>query len=134
MAFSINKRIADGGHNLGTLGNCHVFLKDNSIFPWFILVPIVDESITELHQMPPQDFASACFAIRQLSSFIEHHFHPDKINVGAIGNIVRQMHLHVIARFESDSAWPGVVWSHSKKIPYTQEQINKIKTSFDAFF
>ena len=122
MSFHLNQRLADGGFDFGTLGNCRVLLKDNAVFPWFILVPEVDENITELHQLEAADYASVMFTIRQISEFVEKQFTPDKTNVAAIGNIVSQLHIHVVARYKTDPAWPSVVWGCSEKKNYTKEE------------
>ena len=130
MPFELNPRLANGGHDFGKLGICRVLLKDNAIFPWFILVPEVDESITELHQLEASDFASVCFTIRQMSEFMEIEFKPEKINVAAIGNIVRQMHIHIVARNENDPAWPGVVWACNEKSPYNKKEALAIHQAY----
>ena len=79
MAFELNKRLAAGGFDFGSLGKCRILLKDNAVFPWFILVPEVESSITELHELEATDYASVMFTIRQISEFVEKHFAPDKI-------------------------------------------------------
>jgi diadenosine tetraphosphate (Ap4A) HIT family hydrolase len=134
MPFQLNSRLAAGGFNFGTLGKCRVLLKDNAVYPWFILVPEVDESITELHQLEAADFASVCFTIRQMSEFMEIEFKPEKINVAAIGNIVRQMHIHIVARNENDPAWPGVVWACDKKRPYDKDAALAIHQAYQQHF
>ena len=133
MPFELNERLAAGGFDFGTLGKCHVLLKDNSTFPWFILVPEVDESITELHQLEASDYASIMFTVRQISEFMESHFKPDKLNIAAIGNIVSQLHIHIVARYESDPAWPGVVWSCDSKQPYDKEVALNIHSAYQKF-
>lgn len=133
MPFELNQRLEEGGYDFGTLGICRVLLKNNAVFPWIILVPEVDESITELHQLEATDYASVCFTIRQISEFMEGHFQPTKINVASIGNIVRQMHIHIVARNESDPAWPGVVWSSDAKQPYGKESALSIHEAYQKF-
>ena len=130
MAFELNKRLAAGGFDFGSLGKCRVLLKDNAVFPWFILVPEVESSITELHELEATDYASVMFTIRQVSEFVEKHFDPDKINVAAIGNIVNQLHIHIVARTETDPAWPGVVWSCDSKQPYEKEAALEIHEAY----
>ncbi|MCP5536688.1 MAG: HIT domain-containing protein [Akkermansiaceae bacterium] len=130
MPFQLHPRLAAGGFDFGTHGKCRVLLKDNAVFPWFILVPEVDDTITELHQLEATDYASVMFTIRQMSAFVETHFHPDKINVAAIGNIVPQLHIHIVARFASDPAWPGVVWSCDAKSNYGKEEALAIHTAY----
>lgn len=130
MAFELNKRLAAGGFDFGSLGKCRVLLKDNAVFPWFILVPEVESSITELHELEATDYASVMFTIRQVSEFVEKHFDPDKINVAAIGNIVNQLHIHIVARTTTDPAWPGVVWSCDSKQPYEKEAALEIHEAY----
>ena len=130
MAFELNKRLAAGGFDFGSLGKCRILLKDNAVFPWFILVPEVESSITELHELEATDYASVMFTIRQVSEFVEKHFDPDKINVAAIGNIVNQLHIHIIARTTTDPAWPGVVWSCDSKQPYEKEAALEIHDAY----
>lgn len=134
MPFTLNERLAKGGYDFGTLGICRILLKDNSVFPWFVIVPEVEGTITELHELSASDYASVSFTIRQLSAFIDEYFQPDKVNVGAIGNIVRQLHIHIIARYETDPAWPGVVWSNPEKAPYQKERALEIHKAFQSYF
>lgn len=133
MPFELNSRLAKGGQDFGKLGICRVLLKNNALFPWLILVPEVDSDLTELHQLEASDFASVCFTIRQMSEFLQVHFEPKKINVASIGNIVSQMHIHVVARTESDPAWPGVVWACDQKQTYTTEEVIAIRSSYEQF-
>jgi len=130
MPFELNERLAAGGFDFGTLGKCRVLLKDNALFPWFILVPEVETSIIELHQLEATDYASVMFTVRQISEFVENHFSPDKINVAAIGNIVNQLHIHIIARTKSDPAWPGVVWGCDSKQPYDKSSALEIHEAY----
>lgn len=130
MPFELNERLAAGGFDFGTLGRCRVLLKDNAVFPWFILVPEVDEQITELHQLDAAEYASIMSTVRQMSEFVDSHFKPDKVNVAAIGNIVRQLHIHVVARYETDPAWPGVIWACSEKKPYDKEKREAIHDAY----
>lgn len=134
MSFELNERLAKGGFDFGTLGICRVLLKNNAVFPWFVLVPEVDVSITELHQLNEADYTSVCQITRQISQFVEQHFKADKINTGAIGNIVRQLHIHVIVRHETDPAWPGVVWSSKEKKTYTHEDQLAIHAAYKSYF
>lgn len=130
MPFELNPRLAAGGFDFGTLGRCRILLKDNAIFPWFILVPEVEDSVTELHQLDASDYATVMFTVRQISEFMERHFNPDKLNVAAIGNIVSQLHIHIVARTETDPAWPGVVWGSDAEKFYEKEAVLKIHDAY----
>lgn len=126
MAFTLDPKLANGGFHLGQLSGCQLLLKNNSRFPWFILVPEV-EGIEDLHQLDPQYYLEVMDAIRHISEFVESHFSPEKLNVACIGNIVRQMHIHIVARFTDDPAWPGTVWAYEGKDAYTPEEIEEIR-------
>ncbi|MCP3850342.1 MAG: HIT family protein [Gammaproteobacteria bacterium] len=109
-----------------------VLLMNNSLVPWFILVPKTDK--TELYELDDVTQLHLSNTLRQLSIFVNKSFQPDKMNVAAIGNIVSQMHIHVIGRYSSDPYWPGVVWGAAETKAYKTEQIESIKESFNNAF
>lgn len=133
MSFSLHPRLAAGSHDFGRLGGCRVLLKDNALFPWFLLVPEVGEEIVDLHQLEPDPYREVTQAIRDLSGFVSGHFQPDKLNVAAIGNQVRQLHIHVVGRSEGDPAWPGVVWSHEGKAAYPPEAVERVRVAYEKW-
>lgn len=95
------------------LGGCHghvLLLQRNAAVPWFILVP--PTSALELHDLSPTLRASLEAAADRLARFVKAHFSCDKINVAALGNVVPQLHLHVIGRRRDDACWPRPVWGH----------------------
>lgn len=126
MSFTLHERLAAGSVELGRLRGCRVLLKNNALFPWIILVPEVDDGIEDLHQLEPARYDEVTQAIREVSIFVSSHFQPDKLNVACIGNQVRQMHIHIVGRGEGDPAWPDVVWSHSGKQKYADDDISGI--------
>jgi diadenosine tetraphosphate (Ap4A) HIT family hydrolase len=102
---------------LGRFALCRVLLMNDARFPWLILVPekldlveIIDLSEADQMQLM-REIAAASQALKAL-------FNPDKLNVGALGNRVRQLHVHVLARFVSDAAWQGPVWGAGQSQPY----------------
>jgi len=97
-----------------------VLLMRDSRYPWVILVPVKPD-LRELHDLEAADRARLIEEIAQVSRVLERLFRPDKVNVGALGNIVTQLHVHVIARRVGDSAWPGPVWGHGPALPYSAE-------------
>lgn len=125
MAFEIHPRLAAGGFEIGTLHGCRVLLKNNALFPWFILVPEV-EGIEEPHELPEEIYLETMLAVRKASAFTAEHFRVGKLNVAWIGNQVRQMHIHVVGRSAGDPAWPGTVWAFEGKEGYTEEKSGEI--------
>ena len=132
MAFAIHPRLASGGFEIGTLGGCRLLLKNNALFPWFILIPEV-EGIEDLHELPPGRYEKVMAAVRGVSGFVATYFQPEKLNVACIGNVVRQMHVQIIARSEGDPAWPATVWGFEDKMSYTDEAVVKIRQAARAF-
>ncbi len=109
---------------------CRVLLKNNANYPWFILLPR-EHHIQDIYQLPQSLQHILMDEISQLSSLIKDHFKPDKLNVGSLGNIVSQLHIHVIARFTSDPLWPQGVWQANQlETPYPPEDINTFRNLF----
>lgn len=103
---------------------CRVLLMKDSTFPWLILVPMRPD-VTEIHQLSKEDRAALMEEMTAASKAISRAFCPDKINVGALGNLVPQLHIHVIGRKKTDRAWPGPVWGSGPAVPYSAEELEK---------
>ena len=122
MSFVLHPRLEKGSFELGRLNGCRILLKDNCLFPWVLVVPEVAEGIEDLHQLDADTHREVTEAILKVSNFVSGHFQPDKLNVACIGNMVRQMHVHVVARKEGDATWPGTVWNAGEAVPYDVEE------------
>jgi diadenosine tetraphosphate (Ap4A) HIT family hydrolase len=105
---------------------CQVRLMDDARFPWLILVPRRPQ-LEEWTELRAEDSAQLAEEIGKAGQALAGKFAPTKLNVGALGNIVRQMHVHVVARFESDAAWPGPVWGQGTRIPYDNVQKDRLR-------
>ena len=115
--FSVDQRLAADTIPIGDLTLSSVLLMDDARFPWFILVPR-RRAASELSDLSDEDAATLMNEIRLAMRVMLELAKPDKVNVGALGNMVPQMHIHVIGRFRSDPAWPGPAWSHGTRTPY----------------
>src|SRR5688500_16517090 len=102
---------------VGDLALSSVLLLNDARFPWFVLVPRV-AGVSELTDLSEEQSAQLMQEIRMATGVMLELSKPDKVNVGALGNIVMQLHVHVIGRFRSDPAWPGPVWGHGTRMPY----------------
>ena len=129
MAFELHPRLAAGTHPLGVLNGCHVLLKNNACFPWILVVPEVSGGIEDLHQLETARYDEVMSVVREVSVFVSDYFSPDKLNVACIGNIVRQMHIHVVGRSEDDPAWPGTVWASDAKKTYADDDVATIRNA-----
>jgi len=134
MAFTLHPRLANGTFDLGRIGISRLLLKNNALFPWFLLVPEVAEGVEDLHQLSEAEYEDVTAAIRRMSQFIADHFQPEKLNVASIGNQVRQMHVHLVGRSPEDPAWPGTVWAFEGKQPYTNERVEAIRSAVAEAF
>ncbi len=121
MSFLIDHRIASTCFDLGDWPLSCVLLKNDASYPWFILVPR-QESTQEIHHLSPSFGHLLMDEIQQLSSIVNLYFKPDKLNIGALGNIVPQLHVHIIARYKTDALWPHGVWQATNSPVLTYEE------------
>jgi diadenosine tetraphosphate (Ap4A) HIT family hydrolase len=126
--FVLDARLQADCHILGELDAGLLLLLNNALVPWFILVPRTEAS--ELYQLDTELQQKVWREIDVLSRFVQAEFNVQKMNVAAIGNIVRQLHIHVVGRKPDDYCWPGVVWGAEGKVDYDQEQVQVITTLF----
>jgi len=99
---------------------CRVLLMEDARFPWLVLVPR-RTGVVELDDLEEADHTRLMHEIQRAMKTLRKVVACDKLNVGALGNIVRQLHVHVVARHTSDAAWPGPVWGHRAAQHYTPE-------------
>lgn len=99
---------------------CHVLLEDNQHYPWLFLVPR-RANVLRIMDLSSDDQLLLLQELDFVQKIMWNEFKPTQLNVAAIGNKTPQLHVHVIARFEDDPAWPHTVWDHSVKTPYDEE-------------
>ncbi len=125
MSFIIDDRILSTCFTLGNWPLSCVLFKNNADYPWFILVPRIAD-IQEIEQLSQSSRHMLVDEISQLSAIIQAEFKPDKINVGALGNMVPQLHIHMVARFTHDKLWPHGVWQADlTTTPYDESQLKQ---------
>jgi diadenosine tetraphosphate (Ap4A) HIT family hydrolase len=131
VTFKLNQTLEKDSLMVCDLSLSQVRLINDSQYPWFILVPR-KSGLREIIDLTEDEQALMWKESALLSRCIKTYFAPDKLNLGMLGNMVSQLHVHHIARFKNDVAWPGPVWGKHKMKAYTPEQhdvlINKIKT------
>ncbi len=108
---------------VGELPLSQVRLHTNATWPWLILVPRVPGSPQELADLTVADGQTVYKEILKMSTLLRHLFQPTKLNIGVLGNIVSQLHIHLVARYTDDPAWPGPAWGHSAWQDYTREAL-----------
>ena len=112
---------------LGRFPLCHLLLMNDRNYPWFILVPDRAD-IREIYQLEATDRNQLLNESCLLSEFLMNEFNGDKLNLAALGNLVPQLHLHHVVRYESDPAWPTPVWGKHAALPYSETALEEIKT------
>lgn len=126
MPFALHPRLAQDTVEVARLQLCRVLVMKDRRFPWLILVP-ERESIREIHELTPEDRAALVEEIARAGEALTRLFQPDKLNVGALGNLVPQLHVHVVARRTTDPAWPGPVWGSGAAVPYEESEIEELR-------
>ncbi|HET7300502.1 MAG TPA: HIT domain-containing protein [Oleiagrimonas sp.] len=124
--FSLDPHLAADTVVLTDLPLCRLCLMNDSRFPWLILVPR-RKGATEIDLLEPVDREMLWHEVDQAMGALRATAVLDKLNVGALGNIVRQLHVHVVARRETDVAWPGPVWGAGKPQAYAPQQLTDIR-------
>ncbi|MGF1690484.1 HIT domain-containing protein [Photobacterium kagoshimensis] len=112
MNFMLHPRLATDTTVLGDLPLCRVLLSKEALGPWLILVPRKND-LREIHHLEQSEQYQLINESSAVATLLENDYKADKINVGALGNLVPQLHVHHIARFENDIAWPGPVWGNT---------------------
>ena len=122
--FVLDSRLAADCIRIGDLSLSTLLLLNDARFPWFILVPR-RAGVSEIFELDEPDQEQLWRESARLSAFIKQAFHADKLNIGALGNLVPQLHVHHIARYRSDPAWPGPVWGVGQAQPYDKPLISE---------
>lgn len=107
--FELDPRLAADAVFVADWDLCRVLLMNDARFPWLVLVPR-RPALVEVDDLDENDGTCLLHEIRRAMNILRAVAGCDKLNVGALGNIVRQLHVHVVARREGDAAWPGPVW------------------------
>ena len=131
--FVLSPRLAADSVFLADGPLSQIRLMDDSRFPWLMLVPRRGE-LGEWMELSDADLILLATEIRQAEDVLARAFRPDKLNIGALGNIVRQFHVHVIGRFTHDAAWPGPVWGNGERVPYEPAQRERLRADLTRAF
>ena len=117
--FSLAPRLEADSFLLVNLGLCQLRLMNDSRWPWLILVP-QRAGLVEIFDLTSLDQTMLTFEMTLVAKALKEVTAAEKINTGALGNIERQLHFHVIARSSGDPGWPGPVWGYGTRIPWTE--------------
>lgn len=135
--FTLDQRLQQDTVLLGDFPLCRLLLMNDANYPWFILVPRRDE-VSELFQLDAQEQQQLWRESTELAEVLKDTFKADKMNVATLGNVVSQLHMHVIVRRKGDPAWPAPVWGKHPAKAYSDEQVaalrDKLRMALDDDF
>jgi predicted alpha/beta hydrolase family esterase/diadenosine tetraphosphate (Ap4A) HIT family hydrolase len=129
--FELDARLAADTVPLAESGLSLLLLMNDSRYPWLIVVPKV-AGVSELFELDEDDRSRLWEESGAIARCLGHDFAADKVNVAMLGNVVRQLHVHHVARRLDDPAWPGPVWGHSPRVPYAVAQIAALRARLAA--
>lgn len=118
--FEIHPQLAQTSYPLVSLPYSDLRLVDDARFPWVLVIPRISNAV-ELIDLPPEIRTPVGVEIDHVCRILRDVFAPYKLNVAALGNQVRQLHVHVIARYVDDPAWPNPVWGMGQSMPYDED-------------
>ena len=131
MSFKLSSILEQDSIFITKFELCQLRLMNNSDFPWVILVPEKND-IVEIMDLKANEFNKLNSEILQVAKILKSVFNPDKLNIATLGNIVPQMHIHIVARFKNDKLFPKPVWGHEfnrYSLDKSQEVVHFLKTT-----
>ena len=129
--FTLDARLEADSEQVIWLGLCELRVMDDRRWPWLLLVP-QRQGIEEIHDLTPLDQTMLTFETNMVAQALKRITGCTKINTAALGNVVRQLHVHVVARSEDDPAWPAPVWGHGMREPYKRSEIHRFAQRLKA--
>ena len=132
MVNKVNKNFLKSSYYIKDLKLCSVRLIDNQKFPWIILIP-KRKGATDISELSTKDQLLLMKEIVYCSNLMKKIFKTQKLNVEKIGNVVSQLHIHIVARYKNDSSWPLSVWVVKSK-NYKKTELEKIKDKISKAF
>jgi diadenosine tetraphosphate (Ap4A) HIT family hydrolase len=127
MPFTLDEQLQKDCFVLGRMEFSRVLLMNNASVPWFVLVPNTQE--TEIFDLPSPERAMLWDEVDRMAEYLRRDPSIDKLNVAAIGNVVSQLHVHIVGRRQDDYCWPDVVWGRPSEEKYTDEAVAEIVKS-----
>lgn len=123
--FELDPQLAKDCVVVGDFPVCRLLLMNDSHYPWFILVPRI-QGAEEIYQLDETTQQQLLFESSFLAEMLQVLFSAEKMNVAALGNVVRQLHIHHVVRYSHDAAWPAPVWGKQPAQPYTGEELSEL--------
>lgn len=131
-AFHVDPELEVNSYLIAELELSQLYVKNDKENPWFVLVPRKPRA-SELVDLTHEEQCMLMEEVTMVSEFLKTYYQPFKINIGALGNIVRQLHIHVLARYENDRAWPQALWGSTPNDHFESFELENIKSNFQEF-
>lgn len=123
--FEMDKRLVEDTIALGEFALCRVLLMNDSRYPWLILVPRI-AAASEVFELTVEQQQQLWQETNTAGQVLKSIYQADKINIATLGNVVSQLHMHIVVRMQDDAVWPAPVWGNGEAQPYTEKAIAQI--------
>ncbi|MEM9332503.1 MAG: HIT family protein [Pseudomonadota bacterium] len=123
--YDLDRRLADDTIHIGSLETSELLLMNDSRWFWLILVPRIEDA-EEWHELHTDQRQDIDFEVANVASVLKGMSACKKVNIASLGNVVSQLHIHIVARNEGDENWPGPVWGVGEKVPYHEDAAQQI--------
>lgn len=130
--FTLHEQLAKDCTIIGELPQCKLLMMNDANYPWCVLVPM-RPNLREWYELDETDQQQLLAETNALAKYLQKNTGAKKMNIGALGNMVQQLHVHVIARFENDAAWPAPVWGKVPAQPYSDTELEKMRVLLKQF-
>ena len=130
--FKVDPALEQDSFLIADMELSKLYVKNDKDNPWFVLIPR-KANASEMVDLTHEEQCMLMEEVTTVSEFLKHYYRPTKINIGALGNIVRQLHIHIIARYENDQAWPQALWGTTPEVFFEQVELENIKSNFQEF-
>src|SRR5690554_3843872 len=124
--FEMDKRLVKDTVPLFSSALCHILLMNDSRYPWLVLVPHCAQ-VSELFELSAEQQQQLWQETTVLAELLKAVFQADKMNIATLGNVVKQLHMHIVVRMQNDAAWQDQVWGRVKEQAYTEEGLQDIR-------
>ncbi|MGL6215931.1 HIT domain-containing protein [Billgrantia desiderata] len=125
-SVELDERLVRDSYPVAELPLCQLRLMDDTRFPWLILIPR-REGVSEVFDLDEADQRQLWHEASEMGRMLKAMTRADKINVANLGNVVAQLHVHVVARRQADAAWPGPVWGQGEAQPYDLDELASMR-------
>jgi diadenosine tetraphosphate (Ap4A) HIT family hydrolase len=131
--FTLDPRLQQDTIELGEFSLCKVLLMNDTRYPWVILVPKIT-GLTEVFELNYAQQLELMLESNFVAQALKELVGADKMNVASLGNVVSQLHIHHVARFLDDEAWPAPVWGKGLAVPYNKQEIEAVSQQLKSVF